>query len=87
MSTAPGAVEDLVQAGLNSWDVTVSGQVTAESVDDGTYEVEVPFEGELLIDDVTSNYGGFLLFNKQEYGTLFWTGVRDGRLLLTAEPA
>jgi hypothetical protein len=87
MPTAPDAVEELVQVALDTYDIDVVGEMTAEELDDARYEVEVPFEGELLIEEVTGNYGGFLLFNKDEYGTLEWKGARDGMLLLTAEPA
>lgn len=84
--TQSDAVHDLVEVALDTYEISIDGDLDIEAVDDGSYEVEVPFTGELLLEELVSNYG-LLLFNKAERGELSLKAVRDGRLVLTATPA
>lgn len=79
--SAPSDVERLIEQGLDTYDISVTGDVTVTSVTDNEYEAEVPFTGKLIIDDTFANQGS-LLYNKDP-GELTLKGVRDGRLLLT----
>lgn len=78
-------IRELVETALDTYGISVTGDLSTETVSEGTYEVEVPFRGEMIIEDVYSNQGP-LLFNKTEYGELSLKGVRDGKLLLIAKP-
>lgn len=62
--------------------MTVDRDIIGSAVSDTKYEVEVPFTGELLLDDPLLNYGP-LLYNKE--GEIEWKGLRDGKLLLKVE--
>lgn len=79
--SAPSDVQWLIEQGLNTYDITVDGDIAVTSVDEDEYEAEVPFMGELIIDEAFANQGS-LLYNKDQ-GELVLKGVRDGQLLLT----
>lgn len=79
-ASEPSDVRLLIEQGLETYDISVDGEIKSSEIDTGEYEAEVPFKGELLIDDTFSNQGP-LLYNKSE-GELQLKGVRDGRLLL-----
>lgn len=79
--SAPSDVERLVEQGLDTYDISVTGDVTVSSVSGNEYEAEVPFTGELIIDEAFANQDS-LLYNKDP-GELTLKGIRDGRLLLT----
>lgn len=85
MDTAPDHVHDLIEAAFATYDVAIEGELTAEEVQEGIFEVDVPFSGEMDFEEVTANQG-FLLYNKSNEGELSLRGVRDGKLVLTAKP-
>jgi len=78
--TVPSDVRDVVEEGLRTYGVDIDGEITVVEHDGAEYTVEVPFSGELLVDEVLANQGT-LLYNKE--GEIDWSGVRDGRLVLT----
>ena len=79
--SAPSDVQRLVEQGLDTYDISVTGDVTVSMLTDNEYEAEVPFTGELIIDETFASQGS-LLYNKDP-GELTLKGVRDGRLVLT----
>jgi len=81
MADRTSDVRELVERGLKTYDISVNGEIEPSKIGNEEYEVEVPFEGELLIDETFANQGS-LLYNKTE-GELQLKGVRDGRLLLS----
>lgn len=78
--TAPSDVKDVLKKGLATYDIDIVDNVKVISSHENKYEVEVPYNGELLFDDVLSNYGT-LLYNKE--GEVEWKGVRSGKLVVT----
>lgn len=86
MNTAPERVQTLIEAAFATYNVAVDGELTAKEVQEGVFEVDVPFTGEMDFEEVTSNQG-LLLYNKSNEGELSLKGVRDGNLVLTAKPA
>lgn len=77
--TLPDDLRDAIEQGLSTYDISVDGDLEVTDQEDG-YEVEVPFTGELLIDETFANQGS-LLYNKEAEVVL--KGVRDGKLLVT----
>ena len=84
MSETPSSVRNLVEQALATYDISITGELSLDSVGQNEYEVEVPFEGEMILEEIYENYGP-LLYNKEE-GELSLKGVRDGKLLLTVKP-
>jgi hypothetical protein len=60
--------------------VSVSGALQVSKDGENVYEVAVPFDGELILEDVYTTQGA-LLYNKSE-GEVSLKGIRDGKLLV-----
>ncbi|SDD54819.1 hypothetical protein [Natrinema hispanicum] len=80
--TAPSDVKDVLKKGLATYDIDVVDDVKVISSHEDKYKVEVPYDGELLFDNILSNYGT-LLYNKE--GEIDWKGVRSGKLVVTVD--
>lgn len=80
IDSVPSDVRDVIEKGLGTYGISLDGEPVLVSQEESTYEVQVPFTGELLIDETLANYGP-LLYNKE--GEIMWKGVRDGELLIT----
>lgn len=85
MDTTPDRVQDLIETAFATYNVAIDGKLSAKEVQEGVFEVDVPFSGEMDFEEVTANQG-LLLYNKSNKGELSLTGVRDGKLVLTAKP-
>ena len=60
----PSDVRDVVEKGLRTYGVDIDGEIAVVEHDGAEYTVEVPFLGELLVDEVLANQGT-LLYNKE----------------------
>ncbi|WP_408956667.1 hypothetical protein [Natrinema sp. 74] len=78
----PTDVRDAIEAGLETYNIDVAGELSATQISDNRYEVKVPFTGELLLENALSNQGN-LLYNKE--AEITWKGVKDGELVLTVQ--
>lgn len=81
-SAALSDVRNVLEQGLATYDISVTGDLHIVSRNDLKYEVEVPFGGELLLDETLANHGP-LLYNRD--GEIAWKGVRDGKLYITVD--
>lgn len=57
-------VRDLIEAAFAIYNVAIDGIFTAEDIQRGIFEVDVPFSGEMDLEEVTTNQA--LLFNKSD---------------------
>ena len=60
----PSDVRDVVEKGLRTYGVDIDGEITVLEHDGAEYTVEVPFSGELLVDEISTNQAT-LLYNKE----------------------
>jgi hypothetical protein len=73
-------MRSLIEQSLATYNISVTGEIETSSTMSNEYEVEVPFDGELILDNVYENQGS-LLYNKKD-GEVSLRGIRDGRILL-----
>lgn len=77
--TLPENLEDAIRSCLKTWDLETDGELSSVKEQDG-YETEVPFKGELLVEEALHDGHGNLLYNKE--AEILLKGIRDGNLLL-----
>ena len=80
--TLPQGLKEAIESCFETWELEVDGEISSVKEND-SYEAEVPFRGELLVEEALRDGHGDLLYNKE--AEILLKGVRDGNLLLAVK--